>query len=328
MIIMKSIKLKLSKMSNIYLMTLYMKILDVCLMNQMGFYLMRLNLMELNLMGLNIMRLDLMKLNLMRLIILILNPIRLIKYNEARSNEIDYIDSKPHEIKSYEPIFNNIESNEDYCIENIKNKFNKLSNNLVEANTKDIRYIVDHINNGENLKETLINLEDIRDKLIAYNDTLPFGILSKSSYIDLRKMNIISSVKFDDEYKILKTKSRMMVKSLKALKMSLFLRFLKYISKEELSEEKLSEYIELNKNKVQNVWIDKFKKWLKELRDTIDQKYMIKRELRMKRKELKSEKLKKIDLLEWKIRTEKLSMKDNDEDEYFQHVKLDEIKEE
>ena len=126
------------------------------------------------------------------------------------------------------------------------------------TNTKDIRYIVDHINNAENLKETLINLEDIRDKFIGYNDILPFGILSKSSYIDLGKINFISSVTFDDEYKILKTKSRMMVKSLKTLKMPLFLGFLKYISEDELPEEKLSEYIELNKNKVQNVWIDKF----------------------------------------------------------------------
>ena len=141
---------------------------------------------------------------------------------KVRSNEIDYIDSK-----SYEPIANNIESNEtesneDYCIETIKNEFNKLSNNLVEANTEDIRYIVDHINNGENLKEGLINLVDIRDKFTAYNDILSFGILSKSSHIDLRKMNIISSVTFDDEYKILKTKSRMMVKSLKALKYHCF----------------------------------------------------------------------------------------------------------
>ena len=103
-------------------------------------------------------------------------------------------------------------------------------------------------------------------------------------------MNIISSATFDDKYKILKTKSRMMAKSLKALKVPLFLGFLKYISEEELLEEELLEYIELNKNKVQNVWIDKFKKWLKELRDAIDQKYMIKRELRMKIKELKSEK--------------------------------------
>ena len=68
----------------------------------------------------------------------------------------------------------------------------------------------------------------------------------------------------------------MMVKSLKILKMPLFLGFLKYISEEELSEQKLLEYIELNKS----VWIDEFKKWPKELRDAIDQKYMIKRELR------------------------------------------------
>ena len=136
-------------------------------------------------------------------------------------------------------------------------------------------------------------------------------------------MNIISSVTFDDEYKILKTKLRMMVKSLKALKMPLFLGFLKYIS-----EEQLSEYIELNKYKLQNVWIDEFKKWLKELRDAIDQKYMIKKELRMKIKESISENENKIDLLEWKLRMEKISMKDNDGDEYFQRMKLDEMIEE
>ena len=147
-----------------------------------------------------------------------------VRSNEPKSYEIDYIDMKPHEIKSYD-----IEFNEDYCIENIRNEFNKLSNNLVEANTKGIRYILDHVKNGENLKETLINLEDIRYKFIAYNDILTFGILSKSSYIDLRKMSIISSVTFDDQYKFLKAKSRMMVKSLKSLKMSLFLGFFKYI---------------------------------------------------------------------------------------------------
>ena len=47
-----------------------------------------------------------------------------VEYYEVKSNEIDYID-----IKSYEPISNNIESNEaesneDYCIENIKKEFN------------------------------------------------------------------------------------------------------------------------------------------------------------------------------------------------------------
>ena len=58
---------------------------------------------------------------------------------------------------------------------------------------KDVRYMVDYINNGENLKELPIDLEDIRDKIIAYNDTLPFGILSISSYIDLKKMKIVYS---------------------------------------------------------------------------------------------------------------------------------------
>ena len=75
--------------------------------------------------------------------------------------------------------------NEDCYIENIKSEFNKLSNNLVEAYTKGISYMVDYINNGEKLEERPINLEDIRDKSIAYSDYLPFGILSKSSYIDL-----------------------------------------------------------------------------------------------------------------------------------------------
>ena len=79
-----------------------------------------------------------------------------------------------------------------------------------------------------------------------------------------------------------------------------------YISEQELSEEKLKEYIKLNKNKVQNVWIDEYKKWLKELRDSISQKCMIKREIRMEIKELKSEEEEdKIDILEWKLRTEK-----------------------
>ena len=133
------------------------------------------------------------------------------------------------------------------------------------ANAKDVRCIIDYINNGESLKEIPISLENIRDKCIAYNDTLSFRILSESSYIDLRKMNIIYSVIFDAKYKPLETKA------LKSLKMPLFLGLLKYISEEELSEEKLLEYIELNKNKVQNVWIDEYKKYIKELKDAISQ---------------------------------------------------------
>ena len=63
----------------------------------------------------------------------------------------------------------------------------KISKNLVEVHNKDVRYMVDYINNGENLKEIPIDLEDVKDKFIAYNDMLPFGILSISNYIDLKK---------------------------------------------------------------------------------------------------------------------------------------------
>ena len=104
--------------------------------------------------------------------------------------------------------------------------------------------------------------------------------------------------------------------------------FLKYISQEELSEEKLIEYIKLNKNKARNVRIDEYKNYLKEHLNVISQKFMIKREIRLKIKELKSEKEDKIDLLEWKLRIEKILMKDDDVDKYFQKMKLSEIKEE
>ena len=76
--------------------------------------------------------------------------------------------------------------NEDYYIENIKSEFEKISNSLVEVHNKDVRYMVDYINNSENLKEIPIDLEDIKDKFIAYNGTSPFGMLSISSYIDLK----------------------------------------------------------------------------------------------------------------------------------------------
>ena len=54
--------------------------------------------------------------------------------------------------------------NEDYYVKNIKSEFKKLSNNLINAHTKNIRYMVDHINNGEKLTERPINLKDIRDQ--------------------------------------------------------------------------------------------------------------------------------------------------------------------
>ena len=202
--------------------------------------------------------------------------------------------------------FNGVAFNEDYHIENIKSEFNKISNNLVDAHTKDISYMVDYINNGEKLEKRCINLKDVRDNFIAYSDNLTFGILSKSSYIDLKKVKIVSSVIFGDEYKILKTESRIMVKSLRTLKMPLFLGFLRnpfiiHFNDNSLEEE-LLEYIELNRNKVHYVWIDKFKKWLKELREVIDQERIIKKELRKEIHVLKSKKEDEMDLLGWRIR--------------------------
>ena len=77
-------------------------------------------------------------------------------------------------------LFNGIAFNEDYYIENIKNEFNQLSNNLVRAHTKDITYVVDYINNDGKLEERTINSEDVRKYFIAYSDNLPSGLLSKS----------------------------------------------------------------------------------------------------------------------------------------------------
>ena len=63
----------------------------------------------------------------------------------------------------------------------IKDEFSKLFNNLTKGYSKDIRYLVDHIDKGEKLGERPIDLD------IAYCDELPFGILSCSSYIDIKK---------------------------------------------------------------------------------------------------------------------------------------------
>ena len=85
-------------------------------------------------------------------------------------------------------------------------------------------------------------------------------------------MKVASSVTFGDEYKILKTESRTMINSLRTLKMPLFLEFLRdafKIHNNYNDEEELLEYIKLNRNKVQYVWIDEFKKSLKELREVL-----------------------------------------------------------
>ena len=64
----------------------------------------------------------------------------------------------------------------------------------------------------------------------------------------------------------------------------------------------------------------------KKLREAIDQENMIKKELTKEINVLKLKKEDEIDLLEWRLRMEKILMKDSDKDEYFQYTELDKIK--
>ena len=71
-----------------------------------------------------------------------------------------------------------------------KNKFNKLSNSLyiklIKEDKKNIQYMVDYLNKGKKLKIKPIDLSN-KNKCMAYCCESPFGILSYSSYIDLKK---------------------------------------------------------------------------------------------------------------------------------------------
>ena len=71
-----------------------------------------------------------------------------------------------------------------------KSKFNKLSNKLnirlMKGCRKDIKYMVDCIDKGERLTKRPIDL-NIKNEFMGYCGGLPFGILSYSSYIDLKK---------------------------------------------------------------------------------------------------------------------------------------------
>ena len=114
-------------------------------------------------------------------------------------------------------------------IKKIKIKANNLPNDfnikLIKGNKKYIRYITDFINNGKNIKIKLIDLS-IKNKYIAYCGELPFDILSYSSYIDLGKMKIVFSIVENNEYKLLKTKSKKIVNALRLLKVLLFMDIL------------------------------------------------------------------------------------------------------
>ena len=121
-----------------------------------------------------------------------------------------------------------------------------------------------------------------------------------------------------------------MIKSLKVLKIPLFLRFLKNhfnLIFNEALEEELKEYIELNKDKLNYIWINEYKKWLKEYRKVIDQVKIISEKLQEEKKIIKSTREDEIDLLEWRLRMEKIIMEDKYMDEYFPNIELNKIKE-
>ena len=121
-----------------------------------------------------------------------------------------------------------------------------------------------------------------------------------------------------------------MIKSLKVLKIPLFLGFLKNhfnLIFNEALEEELKEYIELNKDKLNYIWINEYKKWLKEYRKVIDQVKIISEKLQEEKKIIKSTREDEIDLLEWRLRMEKIIMEDKYMDEYFPNIELNKIKE-
>ena len=75
------------------------------------------------------------------------------------------------------------------------------------------------------------------------------------------------------------------------------------------------------------IWINEYKKWLKEYRKVIDQVKIISEKLQEEKKIIKSTKEDKIDLLEWRLRMEKIIMEDKYTDEYFPNIELNKIKE-
>ena len=78
-----------------------------------------------------------------------------------------------------------------------KIKFNNLSNSLnikvIKRYKKNIQYMIDYINKGKFLKIKPIDLS-YKSKCMAYCSELLYGLLSYSSYADLEKMKVVSSV--------------------------------------------------------------------------------------------------------------------------------------
>ena len=109
-----------------------------------------------------------------------------------------------------------------------KGKYNKLSNDvnikLIKGNRNVIIYTNNYINNGKNLNEKPLDLS-IKNTKIAFYSNLPFGMLSFSNYVDIESMNTISSDVDMNEYRLLGTKPKQVVDTLKLLKRALFMIF-------------------------------------------------------------------------------------------------------
>ena len=109
-----------------------------------------------------------------------------------------------------------------------KGKYNKLSNDvnikLIKGNRNVIIYTNNYINNGKNLNEKPIDLS-IKNTKISFYSNLPFGMLSFSNYVDIESMNTISSDVDMNEYRLLGTKPKQVVDTLKLLKRALFMIF-------------------------------------------------------------------------------------------------------
>ena len=74
-----------------------------------------------------------------------------------------------------------------------------------------------------------------------------------------------------------------MIKSLKVLKMLLFLGFLKNL----FLKKELREYIELKKDKLNYIWINEYEKWLKKYRKVSNQVRMISWKITRRKKDIK-----------------------------------------
>ena len=136
--------------------------------------------------------------------------------------------------------------------------------------------MLDYINKGKNVKTKPLDLSN-KNKCMVYCNELSYGILSYSSYIDLEKMRVVSSVVKLNEYKLLGTKSKKMVDALRLLEMPLFITLLrennKIHSDDDVLKEELVKYVRLNKKRY--IVIKEFKNRLTALREILEHKNKI-----------------------------------------------------